>query len=428
MIKWISKTGTLKALYFLMAVDGISDYEKASFDEIGSELLGEEFKGLKETIIPECEKVIDSISVEEERYDVIQEGMDKALVEYDENEAAGVSPRLLLWDMLTVANSDSDYTGDENRLISHVVRTLEIDKSVFAEMKQLIIASRSISEEKTTLEKSPRPYQEIKPLIEEVEKRQMVIVNAAKSLIGDDEVLAAFEKKERRETKLQAASKKIGDGAGKLFSKIKGIAKLSSVTLPQKYEKIKKAPENIVIPTDATAYGMTNDNTEAFLFLFQIPGNGPLDYDNSEGLIESLHNSMEDNSGLIEVKAGNTKSGCKYIYQILKHSTASNDDMPKGNTYTFNLSILNGNTTWYMEGRFIEKGITGVRDNTIFANMKIEGLIGSDFEGWSVDPYDPDFKKGFLMNLSEQDKYDDMFQAHPLSEARRLIMFITEMN
>ncbi len=37
--------------------------------------------------------------------------------------------------------------------------------------------------------------------------------------------------------------------------------------------------------------------------------------------------------------------------------------------------------------------------------MKLsEGKVGSQMNGWTCDPYDPKFTKGFLMNLSEDEK------------------------
>ena len=51
MIKVISKQGALKALYFLMALDGVSEFEQERFEEIGSELLGDEFNNIKEAML-----------------------------------------------------------------------------------------------------------------------------------------------------------------------------------------------------------------------------------------------------------------------------------------------------------------------------------------------------------------------------------------
>ena len=258
MTKVITKKGALKAFYYLMALDGVSSFEQECFDKIGSELLEEDFSAIEEEIISECESVIDSIGVDEEKYDVIQEAMDRALNDTAETVDDGVVPRLLIWNMLTLAHSDSEFSEKENRLISHVARILQIDKSVLVEMKQLISVACSILDEKNELESSTRPYSEIRPLVDEVEKRQQTIVEAAKALIADDYILEVDAPQTKGDNVIIATGKKISDsvaaggkkigesvtplaksvgefavsgaseiaeGAGKLFTKIKGNLK-----------------------------------------------------------------------------------------------------------------------------------------------------------------------------------------------------------
>ncbi|MCH5256162.1 MAG: hypothetical protein J1D87_02670 [Lachnospiraceae bacterium] len=211
MIKVIAKEGALKAFYYLMSVDGVTTFEQERFREIGIELLGEAFSEAEKTIIAECENVINSIDVDDERYDLIQEGIDQALNEVVKVIEEGVVPRLLVWNMLTLAHSDSDYSENENRLINHVARILQIDKSVLAEMKQLISVAHSIQEEKEILENSTRPYAEVRHLIDEVEKRHQTIVEAAKYLIADDMIIDVTGEEEKKENVVLATGKKIGD-------------------------------------------------------------------------------------------------------------------------------------------------------------------------------------------------------------------------
>lgn len=260
MIKVISKEGALKAFYYLMLIDGVTEFEKERFQEIGKELLGESFQEIGEVIIEECENDISSVDIDEVRYDIIQEGIDKSLNEIVSTIEEGVVPRLLVWNMLTLAYSDSDYTENENRLISHVTRVLQIEKSVLVEMKQLISVAHSIQDEKELLENSTKVYSEVRPLIDELEKRQNTIVEAATDLIADDVFLDVVheEEKEKKDNAVIATGKTIGDsvvtgskkvgetvapvakdlsakavsgaaglkeGAGKLFSKMKDATK-----------------------------------------------------------------------------------------------------------------------------------------------------------------------------------------------------------
>ena len=79
MLKIISKTGALKAFYFLISLDGTSDFVLNRFREIGLEMFPDEFESIKESIISECTQQIASASDDDELYDVIQEGIDAAL-------------------------------------------------------------------------------------------------------------------------------------------------------------------------------------------------------------------------------------------------------------------------------------------------------------------------------------------------------------
>ena len=74
--------------------------------------------------------------------------------------------------------------------------------------------------------------------------------------------------------------------------------------------------------------------------------------------------------------------------------------------------------------RDVKKILTYYNENTVLSLLQKSGTIGNDFSGWSCDPYNPEFNKGFLMNQSEQRRFDEMFPEHPLSEARKLIEFI----
>ena len=47
---------------------------------------------------------------------------------------------------------------------------------------------------------------------------------------------------------------------------------------------------------------------------------------------------------------------------------------------------------------------------------------------WFEDPYDPDYKRGFLMNRSESPEFDSVFPSHALSVARALIGFVIDNN
>lgn len=474
MLKIISKTGALKAFYFLISLDGTSDFVLNRFQEIGLEMFPDEFESIKESIISECTQQIASASDDDELYDVIQEGIDAALSDTVSDIQLSVVPRLLIWDMLSLAHSDDNYSENENRLLSHVARILKIDKSVFAEMKQLISTAASVQKELDQFGASNKPYAEIKPLVDECEKRRLTIIEAAKALIEDDILLEPLEdnntpsensilnmgkklgesilsESKKLEEKVSPTAKDLGAktmkgiletsaflgskvekgssdlkvGADKLFSRMKNSIKNDNIVLPSNYKKIKKKlPADLGIPKDAAAYNMANANTSAIVVCFPVSAESSMKFDDPVGLIDELHNNMDDMAGIIEVQAGSTTNGNRYIYHIMKHSNISEDGIRLGNTYTINFNIEFGDTIQFLNASFDEIGTTGIRDTTILAFLQNSGDIDINSSDWICDPYNPEFNKGFLMNKSEQRQFDKMFPEHPLSVARTLIEFI----
>ena len=451
-MKIIGFKGTLKVFYYLMAVDEVTDFELERFDEIGQELMGSRFLSVRDEIISLCKSTLSAIETEDERFDIIQEAIDDALKNETYDIRFGVAPRMLVWDMLSLAYSDGEYTEQENRLIGHVSRILEIEKSVLVEMKQLMSTAQSVVAQQEELEKSERPYSEVKPLIDEIENRKATILQAVTALIEDDILLDYVEPEEEKESAVKSAAKKFGErvspvaknlaqktqngfknGSGKLKDKVKKFSKKPPFVIPSKYEKANdEIKTEAGFPVDNDIYCAFNDDTYAFIQFKTSLSDEPYDYD-EQSLIDLIHDSIKENdddlTGIVEISGGTTKSGGKYIIQILKQSAIDDNGNHTGNQYLLDLYIQKDGEDQLVEGNFVEVGTTGLRDTVILDKMMREGKVSDDFpNGWAMDPYDPEFKKGFLMNLSEREEYDKLFPSHPLSEARRFAKFVVGSN
>ena len=152
------KKAAIKAFYYLMAVDGgITADEIACFDEIGNELDPIEFPKYRDEIIDECEKQMKTIIDDEDYYEVILEGVDKALSARIGESESGVSVRLLVWNLLVIAFSNKNYSSFERRLIKHIVRVWDMDRTVFMEMEQVIKTHTDIIAELEYTNQSNRP-------------------------------------------------------------------------------------------------------------------------------------------------------------------------------------------------------------------------------------------------------------------------------
>lgn len=188
------KKAAIKAFYYLMAVDeAITDDEIACFDEIGNELDSAEFLKYREEVIDECEQQIKTIIDAEDHYEVVLEGVDKALSAQTEDVENGVSVRLMVWNMLVIAFSNKNYSAFERRFIKHIVRVLDMDRSVFLEMEQIIKTHSDIVSELEWINQSNRPYSEIRPIVDELERRQKAVLACATQLI-EDELYTPVEK------------------------------------------------------------------------------------------------------------------------------------------------------------------------------------------------------------------------------------------
>ena len=104
-------------------------------------------------------------------YEVVLEGVDKALAAQIDDPANGITVRLLVWDMLVIAFSNAEYSSYERKLVKHIVRVMGMDRSVFLEMEQIVKTNAAVENELTWINQSNRPYFEIRPIVDELERR-----------------------------------------------------------------------------------------------------------------------------------------------------------------------------------------------------------------------------------------------------------------
>ena len=198
----IKKKSAVMTFYYLIAVDkNVTEEEIDTFESVAKEIDPDFYSLYRNTINEEYRSQIEKLIDEEDFFDVILEGVDKALLQELSEGEQGVTPRHLLWNLLVVAFCDGEYSNEERRLIKHVSRMTEIEKDVFLEMEQLMKANVALSKELETIENSERPYNEIRPMVEELNKRREVIVTSAKTLI-EDELYVPVDKLEIQKNKV----------------------------------------------------------------------------------------------------------------------------------------------------------------------------------------------------------------------------------
>ena len=183
-IESISTRNALKIIYFLMAADGqLLSAEAEKYDLIGQEITPY-YAGLKEIIVGECQAQLDKVIDADDFYDVVQDGVEDALISSIKTEDTFITPKLLVWDLMTIAYSDGSYDEIERRLIKYVVRKLDIDKAVFLEMENAIQTMMDLEKELQWIKTTDRPYLTIEAMVNEIEDRKHVIFDSVKDLIA----------------------------------------------------------------------------------------------------------------------------------------------------------------------------------------------------------------------------------------------------
>ena len=173
-VKSIATRNALQIIYYLS--------EEEKFDAIGA-ALDPNFADSKPAIIKDCQAQLEKVIDSEDYYDVLQDGVEDAIQSSNETADTFITPKLLVWDLLTIAYSDESYDETERKLLKYIVRKLQIDKAVFLEMESSILTILDIEKEIAWIKTTDRPYLTIEARVNELTKRQAAIFDSVKDLI-----------------------------------------------------------------------------------------------------------------------------------------------------------------------------------------------------------------------------------------------------
>ena len=180
----MSISSAIKITYYLMAVDGqIYHSEEEKFDSICTEL-DPEFTTNREQILGDCREQLEKVIDPEDYYDVIQDGVEDALIASARSSNNGIPVKLFVWNLLTIAYSDGNYNEAERRLLKYIVRKLNIDKAVFLEMESSILTLLDLEKELNWIKTTDRPYLTIETMVNELINRKNTIFESVRDLIS----------------------------------------------------------------------------------------------------------------------------------------------------------------------------------------------------------------------------------------------------
>ena len=169
-----------------------------------------------------------------------------------------------------------------------------------------------------------------------------------------------------------------------------------------------------------------NDSDDLSINLFDYPPDITAKNDTELELQNNYRKvAYESGGAIIEVKK--VKLGSfDTIKTIIKFPMK-----PAGICYIGSYTIPFKNFSYVVKVQCIEQGTTGMRDAIVLEMMIRNGTvkIGEEegtIKGWMRDPYDDSIHLPYMMNLSESEKFDDMFPKHPLSRMRKFLKHIEE--
>ena len=149
-------------------------------------------------------------------------------------------------------------------------------------------------------------------------------------------------------------------------------------------------------------------------------------FGDKDALIKEIHETLDDNQGLIEVECGTNPRGYEYVYSIIKIYHREEQT----SVYCMRMHIKNGEELIEVSGSFFEAFVTNERGSVALSmawNAELEIEPGSVFPvGWNQDPYDPNYTNWIPMIMAEKRSFDGLFPGDPLSQARELVLALTE--
>ena len=179
----LSTTAALRIIYYLMAVNGeIYHTEEEKYNLIGEDL-DPYFKDNREKIIKRCQTQMEKAKKQDDYYSVIKRGVTTAISLSKPTKDSFITPKLLIWDLLSVAYSDDQYDDAEKKLIRFIVKKLNVNEAEFLEMESSFLTLIDIQRESDWIKTTDRQYKEIEKVVNELADRKAVILESVHDLI-----------------------------------------------------------------------------------------------------------------------------------------------------------------------------------------------------------------------------------------------------
>ena len=183
-----------------------------------------------------------------------------------------------------------------------------------------------------------------------------------------------------------------------------------TISIPAYYQKVDSMPGD---PEDSVPYTVQTENVICFALIFPVDESRALPR-SRDALIAGIRQFLGEDQGLIRAEATEDR-----VYSIVKTLKQHG-----GVQYMLSYQRFFPEFILDVQAYFEEVGMTGERDTVVYDLCRRQGLVGNEddpFAGWTRDPYDDSITEGALMNLSEQEQFDEYFPGFPLSMCREFV-------
>lgn len=196
----IERTDAVKIAYYLMAVDGhISEEEELYIKEVARgfgvmdySILEEIRKNVEDifnitnnlkiiynSIESEVRKILNKIETEE--YETFHDKVTKKILSIE-----GITPNILIWNLMTMAIKDLDYSENERMLIKYIAGKLNVDESVLLEMDNSLRALYAVQNDLDWIKENINDQKEFSNLKQGLLNRMITIENGIKLYINEE--------------------------------------------------------------------------------------------------------------------------------------------------------------------------------------------------------------------------------------------------
>lgn len=182
----LSFKDALRLIYSLIIIDGhIDDEENARFQDIGKHL-DPYFISYQDELMKEGKRLLNTTAEDEDDYyDIIHDHVSGIIQSAVVEPKKAIRGKVLLWDLLSVAYSEKEYSPSEKRLLRYIAKCMGVDAALLLEMEHTLRTLIAVETEEKWLKNSDKPYAIVEERVNELADRKEAIMHGVYDLLAD---------------------------------------------------------------------------------------------------------------------------------------------------------------------------------------------------------------------------------------------------